>query len=75
MTGLKTHQCPGKCGREVASARYACVPCWSRLPQSHRVAIIDTSHLGTLEARRRDALVAAGAWFRDNPTPEQIERP
>lgn len=66
MTALRTHTCPGGCGRDVANARYACLPCWARLPVELRAAIIDTSHLGTLEARRREALVAAGSWLREH---------
>lgn len=63
------HHCPGLCGRDVHNARYACVPCWLRLPAELRAGIIDTSHLGTLEMRRREALGVAGRWYRDNRTP------
>lgn len=66
MPALRTHTCPGGCGRDVANARYACLPCWSRLPVELRSAIIDTSHLGTLESRRREALTSAGAWLREH---------
>ena len=64
---MATHRCPGLCGRTVANARYACLHCWGRLPIELRAMIIDTSHLGTLEARRREALGASGEWYREHP--------
>lgn len=67
MSGLRTHECPGRCGRIVADARYACVPCWTRLPQTHRNAVMSTVDLGTADPRRRKALTDAGAWFKANP--------
>lgn len=30
---MRTHQCPGGCGTEVAYARLSCPACWARLPR------------------------------------------
>lgn len=64
--GANTHSCPGYCGRDVANARYACLPCWDRLPSRLRVAIAQTAGLGLLVPARRHALVSAAEWYKAN---------
>lgn len=67
MTTPNTHTCPGRCGKSVANARYACLQCWYRLPGELRNAIVETARLSVLEPRRRVALGAANEWYGSNP--------
>lgn len=68
----RTHSCPGRCGRQVAAPRFACLPCWSRLPVRLRQDI-STSYRnkngGALSAAHRGAMAAAQVWYLDNPAP------
>lgn len=67
------HACPGGCGRLVAFGRYACRPCWDRLPKPLRVAIVTAwsrRNMGDLTAAataHRSAMHEAKRWFVANP--------
>ena len=61
------HACPGGCGANVPNRLYACRQDWYRLPQEFRDAIWATAKAPLLSPERRNALAAAGQWYRDNP--------
>lgn len=62
--------CPGGCGERVGYAKYACRPCWLRLPRAHREAILAAyrtrQQAGGLAAHG-EAMRAARDWFTANP--------
>lgn len=62
---MTTHTCPGRCGRQVPPAFYACRTCWFRLPSELRSAIIATQHLNSIHPKRLRALNDAGQWLRE----------
>lgn len=60
-----THQCPGGCGRTVASHLYACRADWFRLPAGLRASILTYYRV---DARKHAAAMAeAAAWYRAQP--------
>jgi hypothetical protein len=60
----RTHECPGGCGARVERHRYACRPCWYRLPAPHRDAIRRNRRHNEGHAL---ALHAASIWFAEHP--------
>jgi hypothetical protein len=60
------HSCPGNCGRSVSRARFACLPCWERLPTELRAEISDAYRAQPLGTRHRAAMRAATEWYRSN---------
>lgn len=62
---MKTHTCPGRCGRAVAFQRFACLDCWMRLPEPLRHNIID--NYDTEFDAHTNAMLDAMRWYRDNP--------
>jgi hypothetical protein len=61
----RTSECPGGCGTQVARRRFACKPCWYRLPESYRDAIKRNHHRNT-EARFVAVHNATG-WYMEHP--------
>lgn len=59
----RTHDCPGHCGRRVARPRFACVPCWYRLPIELRRAITHGWRKGALSGEHRAAMFNARDWY------------
>lgn len=56
-----THDCPGRCGRQVERHLYACRACWGRLPYQVRRPI--TANYQRDAAAHSAAMTAARAWF------------
>jgi hypothetical protein len=56
-----THDCPGRCGRQVAHHLYACLACWRRLPYALRQPINATYQRDA--AGHAAAMAAAGHWY------------
>lgn len=59
------HNCPGGCARQVNQAKFACLPCWRRLPVDLRRPITQLYNrdlLGHLQA-----MSDARRWYRENP--------
>lgn len=63
---VRTHACPGGCGREVELHRYACVHCWVRLPAVLRSRIRE-SYLRRDWDTHTEATAAADEWLRTHP--------
>jgi hypothetical protein len=63
-----THDCPGRCGNQVARHQLACKPCWFRLPKVYRDDV-NAAYRGRARdpGRHRRAMQQAFAWYRDNP--------
>lgn len=66
-----THSCPGKCGRQVPNALFACSACWGRLPHELQAPITD-NHLVNPPAHLA-AMTAACDWYRTNRLPAPVE--
>lgn len=64
----RTHACPGKCGAQVPSHRFACRADWYRLPLDYRRDI--TSNYRTHPTNHLAAMAAAMEWYRANPREE-----
>jgi hypothetical protein len=56
-----THPCPGGCRARVPYHRYACRPCWRRLPHRLRQAIVTTWRTDPPAHRR--AIAEAAGWY------------
>lgn len=64
-----THECPGGCGSRVPRHRFACPPCWFRLPVPHRRAI-ERHHRRHTQSHSL-AMHAAVNWFKEHPLSEK----
>jgi hypothetical protein len=63
---MSDHDCPGGCGRPVPYQRFACGPCWYRLPVALRRAITSGwAHRADDPAVHRRAMTDATEWYRD----------
>jgi hypothetical protein len=73
MAANNRHYCPGRCGITVVRSMLACAPCWKRLPQPLRDAVLaaeairrrDPADPARIRAHR-STVVAALAWYRHN---------
>lgn len=66
-----THKCPGAgCEIQVDERRLACKPHWFSLPRAMRSRIngLARSRLPTADARWKEAVVQAIAWWNENPS-------
>lgn len=61
-----THACPGGCGTQVDRTRYACRPCWFRVPKDMRQAIYAAWHASDHSAHRA-AMADAKVWLDAHP--------
>lgn len=61
-----SHGCPGRCGRIVANAQYACPACWLRLPPDIRSRITRAYRSGDSGAHL-SAKIDAAAFYREHP--------
>jgi hypothetical protein len=60
---LKQHFCPGRCARAVPNDRYACGPCWRKLPGHLQRAIGRTVGDPVLSPARTCAFTAAVTFY------------
>jgi hypothetical protein len=69
---LPDHGCPGLCGRRIPRHRFACKPCWSRLPQDLREGIVGNGdHDGMAH---RSAKSDATLWYLDHYRRRRADR-
>lgn len=61
---MKTHPCPGLCGRDVPNRLFACWDCWQRLPEKIQRPMLNTLWFDP-EAHAR-AIEDANLWYREN---------
>lgn len=59
-----THTCPGGCARRVARSRFACPPCWARLPLDLKRGI--TGNYGRDVDAHLAAMLDAQRWYRES---------
>lgn len=62
-----THPCPAGCGAVVLNHRFACRPCWYRLPRDLREPITATYRVDP--DAHHHAMSDAVRWYADNPKP------
>jgi len=63
---VQTHTCPGECRWQLPPGVFVCRWCWSRLPVALRDAIT-ASHLSRDPDAHVEAMLAALAWYREEP--------
>jgi hypothetical protein len=58
------HDCPGGCGARVPRWKFACKPCWFRLPREIREKI--SAQYRRDAAAHRAAMREAMVWYQDH---------
>lgn len=61
---MRTHHCPGRCGRTVPNHMFACRVCWLRLPRDLRQPI--TANYRRDRDAHSVAMADAGRWYGEH---------
>lgn len=60
------HTCPGGCKKRVPNSRFACGPCWDRLPRELQTPIRRTAKMSLLSDERSAAVSAAIDFYYED---------
>lgn len=63
------HECPGCGKRAVERHRFACTPCWHRLDEDLKRALVENPRRNT--KAHSVAKHNADTWFKENPLPRR----